>query len=210
MDRIAHAWLVEGLQPVQIATSDALRADVSKLYSLSVALYYGNLRHLIQDRVKVKLVDTDALTEAANECGYRIRLRLDPTKPHASDLIKSMDDLVHLASHATELFDTTNRAVELVLEKTQDAWKQVRRGEPRFRWSFRIAFTVLILSLLWALTTWLAQHGHSLLVLFLGNELPASSLMNAEIRKTIIFCLDAHHIRKLVGSRRMKLVESGS
>jgi hypothetical protein len=69
-----------------------------------------------------------------------------------------MDGLVHLALHAREPFDVINRAVEQVLDKThvvlEDAWKNVSRGEPRFRWSFRIAFTTLI----W----WLSRHGGSL------------------------------------------------
>ena len=145
---------------------DALREDVARLCSVSVALFYGNVRYSLQDRLPVKLVDTDAFAQEANEIGYRIRLRLDKSKPHATELIDAMDGLVHLASHAGEPFDVVNRAVEQVLDKThvvlEDAWKNVRRGEPRFRWSFRIAFTALISSVLWALIWWLSRHGGSL------------------------------------------------
>lgn len=141
---------------------DALREDVARLCSVSVALFHGNVRYSLQDRVPVKLVDTDALTQEANQIGYRIRLRLDKRKPHATELIDTMDRLVHLVSHAPEPFDIVNRTVQQVLEKTdvviEDAWRSVRRGEPRFQWSFRIAFTALISSLLWALIWWLSQH----------------------------------------------------
>lgn len=141
---------------------DALREDVAKLCSVSVALYHGNIRYSLKDRVAVRLVDTDALTKEANEIGYRIRLRLDRSKPHAAELIEKMDALVHLATHAHDPFDVVNQTVEAILLKAnvviEDAWKNVRRGEPRFRWSFRISFAALISIGLGVLFWWLSRY----------------------------------------------------
>lgn len=152
---------------------DSLREDVAALCSVSVALYYGNVRYSMQDRMEVRPVDTDSLTQEANRFGYRVRLRLDPIKPPASDLIEAMDRLVHLASHAQEPFDAVNQAVELVLDKTRvvldDAWRNVRRGEPRFRWTFRFACTALLSSLLWAFVWWLTGN-EGLLRAFIGRR----------------------------------------
>lgn len=142
---------------------NALREDVARLCSTSVALFHGNLRWSMRDWAPdTKQVDLEALTEKANNLSYRIRMRLDKAKPHSQDLIAALDVLVNLATHAREPFDAVSRGVEAVLNKTdvvlEDAWKTVRRGEPRFRWTFRLAFTTLVLTLVVVLLHWLAPH----------------------------------------------------
>ena len=142
---------------------DALREDVAKLCSMSVALFHGNVRWSIRDRLPdTRQVDLEALTEQTNNLGYRVRLRLDKTKPHSQELIAALDGLVNLATHAREPFDVINGCVETVLNKTdvvlEDAWRSVKRGEPRFRWTFRFAFTTLVLTLVVVLLRWLAPH----------------------------------------------------
>lgn len=142
---------------------DALREDVAKLCSTSVSLFHGNVRWSIRDRLPdTRQVDLEGLTEQANNLGYRVTMRLDKGKPHSLELIAALDDLVHLATHAQEPFEVVNRGVEAVMNKTdvvlEDAWQTVKRGEPRFRWTFRFAFATLLLTLVVVLLRWLAQH----------------------------------------------------
>ena len=146
---------------------DGLRQDIAKLCSTSVALYHGNVRSALKQRVpELPGVDTDALVEEANNLGYRIRLRLDKRKRHSQELITALDALVHLATHAQEPFSVTNQRVQAVLDKTdvvlEAAWTSVKKGEPRFRWTFRVAATSLALALAaaafqWAPTHWLGK-----------------------------------------------------
>jgi hypothetical protein len=140
---------------------DSLREDVAKMCSVSVALYWGNVRYKSQDHFpNVKLVDTEGLVEEANNLGYRIRLRLDPRKPESAELIAVMDELVHNATHAEHIFEATNRAVRLVLEKAHvvldKAWVKVRQGEARFRLTLCLAVSSLAISVGLALAHWLA------------------------------------------------------
>jgi hypothetical protein len=142
---------------------DALREDIAKLCSTSVALYHGNVRYFLRDRLpELSQPDTSPLVEEANNLGYRIRLRLDKRKRHSQELIDALDSLVHLATHARESFEVTNRGVELVMEKAdivlENAWTSVKRGEPRFRWTFRAALASLLMALGIACIYWLLPH----------------------------------------------------
>jgi hypothetical protein len=147
---------------------DALREDVAKLCSVSVALYQANVKFSLKDRMPgLETHDTGALVEEANNLSYRIRLRLDPKKPRSVALVDVLERLVALCSLAREPFDSVQDGVLNVLAKTQDvledAWTNVKGGEKRFRWTFRLAFTVLVLSLLAALAHWMSVHHPELL-----------------------------------------------
>ena len=97
---------------------DALREDIAKLCSTSVALYNGNVRSSLADRVpELPRIDSNALVELAKNLGYQIRLRLDKRKRRWQQLISALDSLVLLATHAQEAFDATNLGMKAVLEK---------------------------------------------------------------------------------------------
>jgi hypothetical protein len=138
---------------------DALRADVSKLCSVSLALYHANVKYSLRDRVDgLILRDSNVLVDEANDLSNRIRLRLDPKKPKQARLVDATRRLAGLCSSAQEGFDTTEREVQHVLDDAlvviEDAWEDVKRGEPRFRWAFRIALSALVLSLFVAVAHW--------------------------------------------------------
>lgn len=105
--------------------------------------------------------NTGDIVMQSNDLGYRIRLRLDSRKSESKELVAALDNLVNLASHP-QGFEQTNAGVDRVLEKTQvvleTAWGRVRRGEPRFRWVYRIALASLVCSLLFALLHAMAPH----------------------------------------------------
>jgi hypothetical protein len=142
---------------------DALREDVAKLCSVSVALYYNNVRYSLRDRLpNMETSDSSPLVEEANNLNYRIRLRLDPKKPKSKELVDALERLISISSFAREPFDVTEKGVLSVLAITSDvieeAWKTVKSGEWRFRWTFHIASAVLGLSLLAALGHWMHPH----------------------------------------------------
>jgi hypothetical protein len=138
---------------------DALRADVSKLCSVSLALYHANVKYSLQDRIRgLELRNSDILVDEANDLSNRIQLRLDPKKPKQVQLVNATKRLTSLCSLAREGFDATERGVQQVLESAlvvlDDAWTDVKRGEARFRWVFRIALAALVCSLTLAFVYW--------------------------------------------------------
>ncbi len=83
---------------------DALREDVAKLCSVSMALFNGNLAYSMRDRLELDIPygATNDLVEEANNVKFQIRLRLDSTKEHSRELREALDFLTHLASSAAE------------------------------------------------------------------------------------------------------------
>jgi len=144
---------------------DALREDVAKLCSVSMALYNGNVAYSSKERLKLEIPygATNDLVQEANNVKFRIRLRLDSKKGHSIGLREALDYLTHCASIATEPMTRVDEAIEKVLLKTEvildEAWIKVRRGERRFRWTYRFALTTLIVSIGLLASHWLL-NGH--------------------------------------------------
>src|ERR1039457_987966 len=86
---------------------DGLREDVARLCSVSVALYNGNVRFSMRDRLNldIKYGATDDLVVEANNLTYRIRLRLDSSKQRSTELRDALKSLTGLASTAAQPFD---------------------------------------------------------------------------------------------------------
>jgi len=132
---------------------DRLREDVAKCCSVSVALYHGNVRFSMRERLNldIKYGATDDLVVEANNLRYRIRLRLDSSKRRSTELNDALDLLTGLASTASQPFDVVMEAVQNVLGKTEivldEAWIRVRRGEVRFRVTYSFAILTLLSSI---------------------------------------------------------------
>jgi hypothetical protein len=144
---------------------DALREDVAKLCSVSVALFHANIKYRLQDRITfdVKTGATDDLVAEANNLTYRIKLRLDSRKARSTELIDAMERLAALSSHAARPFSDVEEAVKVLMVRTEcvldEAWVHVRRGEKRFRWTYRAALLTLVLSIGTLAVHWY-QNGH--------------------------------------------------
>jgi len=129
---------------------DALRADIAKYCSVSLALYKANVAYSLKERMEldIKHGASDHLVDEANDLKFRIRLRLDSSKSKSSDLREVMDVLTGIASTATKTAYEVDLVIEKVLSTTElildEAWIKVRRGERRFRWTNRSAIVILV------------------------------------------------------------------
>src|SRR5947209_13893083 len=81
---------------------DALRADIARYCSVSLALYKANVAYSLKERLEldIKHGASDHLVDEANDLNFRIRLRLDSSKTKSSDLREVMDVLTGIASTA--------------------------------------------------------------------------------------------------------------
>ena len=130
---------------------DGLRADVSEFLA-SVQQLFG---FRVAERYQKATIEDKARHTAllrTNKLASRIRLRLDPKKDGSKKLVNQMIKLRNIA-HDGELreMDLLNQA-KVVEECTSDlleeAWKRVKRGEPKYRWCFWISVVFVVGSLI--------------------------------------------------------------
>jgi len=144
---------------------DAMRDDVSRFSALALALM------LAKDDVREGTLTPERddagrqVTLEMNQIAFRIKMRLDFTKERqarVNELCRAATQLLH---EPDTTFDALNGTLDTLsdeaIEVLDEAWKQVRRGEKRFRWTFYFALTILVGSLaVLALHWW--KDGHRL------------------------------------------------
>ena len=146
---------------------DALRADVATLLAAvhtSLLLITDNSGQGISDNNTLppdaRLALTTSLREA-NAALFTIRLRLNPTEPGSIAILTTLDEIEKLSNDNDALSDalTSGKTIKLeaiLLDQSRTVlsaeWARVKKGEPYFKWTRRIAamlavvITLLILA----------------------------------------------------------------
>jgi hypothetical protein len=118
---------------------NSLRTEVASLISHAFTIYDWDGKK--SDRFDVAFAEVHRLTAL-------ITLRLNPKEPESLALIAAMNDLresIHTADAKFELINTKVNALTSTTQKVlKTEWRRVKRGEPLYRWCFRITVTIVI------------------------------------------------------------------